>query len=154
MKIREFKQQDLDTIKKIVKKLHPAWFDKKALINIPIDIKLQKCLVAEKKGEVVGFISFYSKDGEASVGWIGVGVGLRRRGIGRQLIKKVELVLKNIGVKTLRAETVGETTPKYKPYEETVAFYKKCGFEIEKKSRFQKEAGYKFKMYSFKKTLS
>ena len=72
MKIRKLKVEDLKSIKKIIKELHPRWFDKKALRNIPIDVQLQKCFVAEEKNKAIGFITIYSKDGEAELGWMGV----------------------------------------------------------------------------------
>lgn len=151
MKIRDFRQNELKEIKDIVNRLHPKWFDKKALRNIPIDMRLQKCFVAEKNGKVVGFISVYSKDGEAEIGWIGVDPDWRKKGIGKKLFKKVEKELKKLRVKILRVKTVGRTSPRYEPYYETVAFYKACGFSIEKRSKTKKEKGYKYKMYTFKK---
>lgn len=154
MKIREFKQSDLDGIKKIIKALHPKWFDKKALKNIPIDVQLQKCFVAEDENGVVGFITIYSEEGEGELGWIGVKPDLHRKGIGKKLLKRAETELKKVGAKVLRVKTIGETRPRYKPYEETVKFYEIFGFKVEKKSKAKEEKGYKYRMYTFKKILN
>lgn len=154
MEIREFKQSDLGRVKKIIKKLHPRWFDKRALVNIPIDVRLQKCFVAEDKDKIVGFITIYSEDGEAELGWIGVEPKLRHRGIGKSLVERAEMELKKIGVKSFRVKTVGETKPQYKPYTETVKFYKACGLKVEKKAKEKEEKGYKYRMFTFKKLLN
>jgi len=153
MKIRKFKAEDLKSIKRIIKELHPKWFDKKALRNIPIDVQLQKCFIAEEKNKVIGFITIYSKDGEAELGWMGVGTEWRNQGIGKKLVKRIETEAKRLGIKVLRVKTVGETKPKYKPYIQTVAFYKSCGFEVEKKEKEKEEKGCKYRMYTFKKRL-
>jgi ribosomal protein S18 acetylase RimI-like enzyme len=154
MRVRVFRQDDLARITKIIREFHPRWFDKKALKNIPIDVQLQKCFVAEEKDRIVGFITIYSKDGEAELGWIGVKPERQRKGIGRKLLERAQKELKKIGVEILRAKTVGETRPRYKPYEETVEFYKACGFSLEKKSKFKEEKGYKYRMWTFKKILN
>jgi ribosomal protein S18 acetylase RimI-like enzyme len=153
MRIRGFRHNDLNGVKKITKELHPKWFDKKALKNIPIDVRLHKCIVVEDKGIIIGFISFYSQKDEARIGWIGVKPDLRRKGIGTKLLAKVEKELKIIGAKAMRVETVGETNPQYKPYKETVKFYQTCGFEVEKKLKPGEEKGYKYRMYVLKKVL-
>jgi N-acetylglutamate synthase-like GNAT family acetyltransferase len=154
MKIREFKAQDLESIKEIIKELHPKWFDKKALRNIPIDVQLQKCFVVEEKDKVIGFVTMYSKDGEAELGWIGVSPKWRNKGVGKNLVGKVEKEARRLGIKVLRVKTVGETKPKYKPYVQTVAFYKSSGFGVEEKEEEKEEKGYKYRMYTFRKTLS
>ena len=154
MKIRKLKVEDLKSIKKIIKELHPRWFDKKALRNIPIDVQLQKCFVAEEKNKAIGFITIYSKDGEAELGWMGVSPEWRNKGVGKKLVRKIEIKAQKLGIKVLRVRTVGEAKPKYKPYIQTVAFYKSCGFGVEKKEKEKKEKGCKYKMYIFKKRLN
>ena len=64
MIIRWFKPNDLIGIKKIIKELHPQWFYKKALKNIPRDVKQHQCIVAENRGKIIGFITFYSQKSE------------------------------------------------------------------------------------------
>jgi len=154
MQIREFERTDLKAIKDIVQSLHPDWFDKNALRNIPVDVQFQKTLIAEDKGNVIGFVSYFTKDGEATIGWIGLNKEKRGKKYGTQLIERMEMDLTDKGVSIVRVETVGETTPLYKPYEETVKFYKKLGFEVDKKSEEKEEQGFKFRMYTFKKALS
>ena len=45
-----FRISDLGGIRKIVLDLHPKWFDKEAIINIPIDIMFQKTFVVNNEG--------------------------------------------------------------------------------------------------------
>jgi ribosomal protein S18 acetylase RimI-like enzyme len=151
--VRKFKGSDLDSIKRIIIKLHPEWFTEEALANIPRDIQFARCFVAELAGEIAGFISVHSHDGKPMIGWLGVDLGLRGKRIGKQMLEKVEEELKEHGYRDLRVETVGECTPIYKPYEETLKFYKAAGFEIEKKGRLRDDMGYKWRYSTLKKAL-
>ena len=157
IKIRKFQASDLGSIERIVKSLHPDWFTEEALKNIPRDIQFAKCFVAEKGGKLVGFVSVYSDLGKPMIGWIGVDRKLRRKGTGRQLIERVEEELKKFDYKDLRVETVGECDPVYKPYSQTVKFYKSAGFEVEKRGRLRtnRERGtvWKWRLSTFRKTL-
>lgn len=151
--VRKFRKSDLESIKQITKSLHPDWFTKKALENIPRDIQLETCFVAEKNGKVVGFISVHSYEGKPMLGWMGIDKKLRRAGTGKLLLGRVETELKNLGYKGLRVETVGECSPAYKPYAETVKFYKSVGFKIKKRGRLRFAKGYKHRLSTFRKEL-
>ena len=151
---RKFKVSDLDSIKQISKELHPEWFTEEALVNIPRDIQFARCFVVERNRKIVGFISVHSYDGKPMIGWLGVDYKLRGEGIGKLLLEKVESELIKFGYKDLRIETVGECSPVYKPYEETLKFYKSKGFEVEKRGRLRDNLGFKWRLSTLRKTLS
>jgi len=153
-KVRIFKISDLNSIKKIAHSLHPEWFTEEALENIPRDIQFSRCFVAERDGKISGFISVHSHDGKPMISWLGVKPELRGEGIGKLLLEKVEKELKKVGYKELRVETVGECTPVYTPYAETLRFYTSAGFEIEKQGRLRSDMGYKWRYSTLRKKLS
>jgi ribosomal protein S18 acetylase RimI-like enzyme len=152
--VREFRYSDLDSIKEIIQDLHPEWFTEEALENIPRDIQLAKCYVAERDETVIGFVSVYSHDGNPMISWLGVDKKLQGAGIGRVLLTKVENELKNLNYKDLRVQTVGECTPRYEPYAETLKFYISMGFEVVKKGRLRNNMGYKWRYSTLRKRLT
>lgn len=152
--VRRFKVSDLNSIKRIIKNLHPEWFTEEALENIPRDIQFARCFVVEKNGKIVGFISVHSHDGKPMIGWLGVDLKMRGKGIGKLMLVKVESELIKFGYKNLRVETVGECTPVYKPYAATLKFYKSAGFEIEKRGRLRNDMGYKWRHSTLRKKLA
>lgn len=151
--VRRFKVSDIKSIKRIIKDLHPEWFTEEALENIPRDIQFARCFVIEKNRIIVGFISVHSHDGNPMIGWLGVDPKLKREGIGKLLLEKVESELIKFGYKDLRVETVGECTPVYKPYAATLEFYKSMGFKIEKRGRLRNNMGYKWRYSTLRKML-
>jgi GNAT superfamily N-acetyltransferase len=152
--VRKFKASDLDSIKRIVKDLHPEWFTEEALENIPRDIQFARCFVIERSRRIVGFVSVHSHDGRPMIGWLGVDQKMRGAGIGKLLIKKVESELIKFGYRDLRVETVGECSPVYKPYAETLKFYMSMGFEVEKRGRLRNNMGYKWRYSTLRKKLA
>ena len=84
--VRRFKVSDLNSIKRIIENLHPGWFTEEALMNIPRDIQFSRCFVAEENGRIAGFISVCSHDGKPMIGWLGVDLKFRGKGIGRALV--------------------------------------------------------------------
>jgi len=154
MTIRDFKISDLDSIKRIIRGLHPEWFTEEALKNIPRDIRFSRCFVAEKSEQVIGFVSVHSYDGKPMIGWLGIEKKMRGKNIGKLLLEKLERELRNLGYKDLRVETVGECQPVYKPYAETLKFYKSMGFEVEKRGRLRKDLGYQWRLSTLKKKIS
>ncbi|MGD9347135.1 MAG: hypothetical protein PVH84_14800, partial [Candidatus Aminicenantes bacterium] len=65
----------------------------------------------------------------------------------------VEDTLIKFGYKDLRVETVGECSPVYEPYAETLRFYESLGFEVEKRGRLRTDLGYKWRHSILRKRL-
>lgn len=152
--VRKFRSTDLGSIKHLIQDLHPEWFTEEALGNIPRDIQFARCYVAERAEKIVGFISVHSHDGHPMISWLGISKKLRGEGIGRLLLVKVENELKKLGYKDLSVQTVGECTPLYKPYAETLKFYVSMGFEVVKKGRLRNDMGYKWRYSTLEKKLT
>lgn len=152
--VREFRPSDLDSIKDIIQELFPEWFTEQALENIPRDIQLAKCYVAERDERVIGFVSVHSHDGNPMISWLGVDKTLRGAGIGKLLLEKVEKELKKLCYKDLRVQTVCECTPRYEPYAETLRFYVSRGFDVIKKGRLRNDMGYKWRYSTLRKKLT
>ena len=151
--VRQFRRADLPSIKKLIQDLHPEWFTEEALENIPRDILLARCLVADADGSVVGFVSFHSDDGKPSLGWLATDRGRRGTGVGRLLVETVVGELQGLGYKDVRVRTVGECEPIYTPYAETLAFYKSMGFVIEKRGRLRHDLGFRWRYSTLRKRL-
>ncbi len=152
--VRDFKVSDLDSIKRISRELHPEWFTEEALANIPRDIQFSRCFVIEVNKRIVGFVSVHSYAGKPMIGWLGVDTKWRGEGLGKRLLEKVERELTKFGYQDLRVETVGECSPDYEPYAETLRFYISMGFEVIKRGRLRENQGYKWRHSTLRKKLT
>lgn len=154
MKIRKSSEKDFKGMIVVAKNLHPKWFDRFAINkSMPLDLRIHKGFVAEENGEILGFITYTSNDGETKISWIGVNPKFQRKGIGTKLLKRLEKELNKLGAKELRVETVAETE-NYKPYEITRTFYKKMGFEFGKVKKVKsKDTGQEFNLATYVKKL-
>ncbi|MDI6806761.1 MAG: GNAT family N-acetyltransferase [Candidatus Aenigmarchaeota archaeon] len=154
MKIRKSTEKDFAGMMEVAKRLYPTWFDKTAINeSMPVDLKIHKGYIAEEDGKIVGFITYTSDKGKIEISWIGIDPNYQRRGIGSKLLKRLESGLRQIGVKELRVKTVAESTI-YKPYDQTRAFYRKMGFEVEKVEKvWSKDTGKEFDLATFVKKL-
>jgi len=153
MKVRGFRQKDLDGVNKIIENLHPKWFDDGALNNIPIDINFQKTFVATDNNNIIGFICLRSQDGKPYIGWMGVSPTFHNKGIGKLLIKRVQETVLQAGTNTLRVITVIEQKPTDESYDNTVKFYAACGFIIETKSEPKQSGEFIYRMGTMLKSL-
>ena len=161
MQIRQATSQDVQQVSYMYEKLQESlqYLRKIKLTKSQMKKRFNKSdmkniFVAEEKNKAIGFITIYSKDGEAELGWMGVSPEWRNKGVGKKLVRKIEIKAQKLGIKVLRVRTVGEAKPKYKPYIQTVAFYKSCGFGVEKKEKEKEEKGCKYRMYTFRKKLN
>ncbi len=103
-------------------------FDDKAMERMPGDMADQHLLVAEKGGEVVGFLTCKQKgDGVAEITWLGVWPERQRQGIGTALVDHLVDDLSLQGIELLEVKTLADTVD-YPPYEVTRAFYRALGF--------------------------
>ena len=106
----------------------PEWFNAEGLEQISVDIHNQMGGVAEVDGDIVGFVTWLSRDGLGEIGWIGIAPDSHRHGIGRRLLAFAEDHLRASGVTEVQVETLGESVD-YEPYERTRAFYRAEGFQ-------------------------
>ncbi len=125
--IRTYNPSDFDQLIKIAKAL-PEWFTENGINHMHIDLRFQQGFVALYDSEIVGFLSFFTVEGEGQIGWMGIFPKFHRQGIGRMLVNHLISELKNVGVKTLRVYTLGDSV-EYEPYERTRAFYRGIGFK-------------------------
>ena len=113
---------------KILRSL-PNWFGiEKAIIQYIKDADKLPTIIVKNENEGIGFLTIKKHFKEsADIHCMGILPQYHRKGIGRKLIKKVELHLKNEGVKMLQVKTISEkSTCKF--YAKTREFYKSVGF--------------------------
>jgi len=119
---------DLDASLAVARSL-PEWFNTPGLEQMSVDLRNQIGAVAERQGEVVGFVTWLSRAGVGEIGWIGVAPNQHRNGIGRRLLDFAEDWLRESGAIEIQVETLGESVD-YAPYERTRAFYRAAGFRF------------------------
>lgn len=151
--VRRFKEIDLVQIKAISLELHPKWFDRNALVNIPIDLQLNNCLVAETDHKIVGFITFSSQNGEININWLGISPSEHRKGIGSKLLEEAEAHGKRFGASKIIVETVVEQNPPDGSYDETIKFYYSQDFKIRNKQPQEKASGFTYSKGILDKTI-
>jgi len=139
MKIRKFRDSDVLSIYLInmeswIKEVS-RYYNKKLVYSLLKNISPKKfmakkeekriTLVAEDKKEVIGFISIGLKRKTAKIGGIYLSYNFMGKGIGTELYKKAEILLKEKGVSKIYLYS--SISPR------TVRFYQKNGFRIIKK---------------------
>ena len=154
MKIIEYTDKYISSVKDIASRLHPKWFDVNALHNIPNDIKFNKTFLASKNDEVVGFLVCSSKESNVTITWIGVDPDSHNQGIGKALVEYLIEYAKSCGIKTINAGTVVEQTPADGSYDLTIGFYKHMGFSIISQSELKDQDGFRYRMGVFTKNIS
>ena len=90
--------------------------------------------MAVASGDVLGFVSVYVSEGRLNIGWIGVRKSHHRRGIGLQLLEKVEERARTMHIAEIAVMTLGDSVD-YPPYERTRSFYMKHGFAEHQRSK-------------------
>ena len=111
------------------------WFGKPVIdVFMPVDFVLQRGLIAEDSGPVVGFLTYISDHAQVQIIWFGISHKYHGKGIGSKLLATLEDELRSIGVTELRLNTIAESFvfDGKRPFISTHAFYKKKGFVIEK----------------------
>ena len=130
-----------------------GWFTEEARKKlIPLDLNLQQGYVAEEDKKIIGFITYFSDDGHAQIGWLGVDPELHGRGTGTALMKKLEQTLRKMGFTELLVETAAKEQSIGTSYESTHKFYSDMGF---KRYRIKKkeDTGYRCDMDVLKKAI-
>ncbi|MFI5201684.1 MAG: GNAT family N-acetyltransferase [Candidatus Kapaibacterium sp.] len=124
--IREIETQDFEGVQSLADSLE-GWFSPEGQEMISRDIHFQNGFVAEQDGRIVGFILFYSDQGIAHIGWMGIDRMMHRQGIGTALLERMLEELRAANALEVRVSTLGDSV-EYEPYERTRAFYLKHGF--------------------------
>ncbi len=107
----------------------PAWFGiEEAIIQYVADIDSLPTFLAYREGEVIGFLSVkqhYPTSAEVLV--MGIRSDAHRQGIGRSLLHKAQVWLKDQGVEYLQVKTLGPSCFDDN-YAKTRTFYMSMGF--------------------------
>ncbi|WNQ09622.1 GNAT family N-acetyltransferase [Paenibacillus aurantius] len=107
-----------------------VWFTEEVLEETRRDLLFQDLMCAEIDGQVTSFIVYTSSEGSMIISLMGTQPMHHRKGYGSLLLQSLFQYGKQLGFKKVVAMTV---PPQAKPvYEQTVSFYKKHGFTIEK----------------------
>jgi ribosomal protein S18 acetylase RimI-like enzyme len=125
--IRNYEPEDYEKVITIAKVL-PEWFTENGIDKMKIDLRFQNGLVANLESDIIGFVSFFTLEGEGHVGWMGITPDYHRQGIGSKLIDHLKTRLKDGGVRSLNVLTLGDSVD-YEPYARTRAFYRAVGFK-------------------------
>lgn len=125
--IRNYEEDDYNQLIKIAASL-PEWFTDNGISKMEIDLRSQKGFEAVHRSKAIGFITFFTQEGEGQIGWMGILSDYHRLGIGSMLVEHLKAELREGGVKTLWVYTLGDSV-EYEPYDKTRAFYRALGFK-------------------------
>ncbi len=138
--VLSFRQQVRDADQEAVRALvRESGFFSPAEVDIAVELVSERLLegdrsgyfflFAEQEGRLAGYSCFGPIPGSEhsyDLYWIAVESGLRRRGIGRELLSRSEDMVQRAGGKRLYVDT--SSRPQY---ESTVTFYLNCGYRKE-----------------------
>lgn len=110
-----------------VAKSLPQFFTQKGIEYISADFHAQNGFVYRLNDKVVGFVMYFSNQGVAEIGWMGVLPEFQSKKIGTKLLAYLKSYLIKNRCSSLIVKTLDESVD-YKPYEQTRAFYLKNGF--------------------------
>ena len=127
--VRQFLEDDHESVVEIAKALYPRWFNEVGLQQIARDLQTEQGLVALEEERVVGFLIYRTDKNNkiAELSWIAVRPELHRKGIGRALVNALEEILQREDFQALEVSTVAQTI-EYEPYARTRDFYHAVGF--------------------------
>jgi dTDP-4-amino-4,6-dideoxy-D-galactose acyltransferase len=108
--------------KSIFKNLYRAWIDNSINKKFADDI-----LVYFEENQIKGFVSYKTIDSFTSVGLIAVDANCQGKGIGAKLLKYLENIILETGIKQI-------TIPTQLSNIQACSFYKKQGYSIKKKT--------------------
>ena len=98
---------------------HPTYEEYKAQMEDYLHDSTVKVFVCENRGKRIGMIILKFSDAAAEIIGIAVSVDARRKGIGKQLIRRV---MELDDLECVKAQTD----------DDSIGFYRKCGFSEEK----------------------
>ncbi|NHN31462.1 GNAT family N-acetyltransferase [Paenibacillus agricola] len=117
-------------INQLINSLTGIWFTEDVAAETCKDLMFQDLLCAESDGQVTSFLVFTCSEGSISISLMGTDPRYHRKGIGSKLLLHLFEHVKKMGFNKIVVLTV---PPSSKPlYQQTVQFYEKHGFKIEK----------------------
>jgi len=126
--IRPLAADDADACDAIIGGL-PEWFGMdEGIAECAAAVRIQRGLVAEVDGAVVGFVTHrlhYPQAAELT--WLAVSRGAQRQGHGRELVEALARDLTGAGVRHLTVRTLSDRSDDVY-YARTRAFYRAAGF--------------------------
>ncbi|WP_160679855.1 GNAT family N-acetyltransferase [Clostridium sp. C8-1-8] len=118
-------------IKEITELLTVKWFTNNVPEDTERDLMFQDVVCLSVDGLIVSFIMFTCLDGTINISIMGTDPDYRWKGFGTTIINYFFKYVKSLGFKYIRVFTV---PPEVKiSYKETLSFYEKNGFKIEKR---------------------
>ena len=126
MKVRKGKEKDIVKCVKILYELE-EWFDDYARSYFHLDLLVNRFLVVEDKGKIIGFLNFSAYEGILKILWLGVKKKYFGKGAANMLMQNIESEARRMGFEAIELDTLSAQEV-YEPYERTRAFYEKLGF--------------------------
>jgi GNAT superfamily N-acetyltransferase len=121
----------IQRIKEITELLTERWFTNNVPEDTERDLMFQEAVCLSIDGVIVSFIMFTCLDGTINISIMGTHPNYRGKGLGTIIINYFFTYIKNLGFEYIKVFTV---PPEVKiSYVETVNFYEKNGFKIEKR---------------------
>jgi GNAT superfamily N-acetyltransferase len=135
MKIKFYKRPGnkkklVGKIIEIIKELTGNYFTKEVMENVPFDLFYQDLAVLYIKNKIESFIIFTCIDGYITITLIATRYKNRNKGYGTIIYKYFEKKMVKRGFKHFLLQTVPEESNKN--YHDTIEFYKKQGYKINK----------------------
>ena len=118
---------DVARVIEIVRGL-PEWFTPNAIVEVKEAVGKLPGFVARVGGVVRGFVLLEERECCIEIAWLAVEKGFHGKGIGTQLLEAAEAYACCKGKPLLTVKTYGGMD--YRPYLETLAFYRKRGFRL------------------------
>lgn len=118
-------------IKKITELLTVRWFTDNVPEDTERDLMFQDVVCLSVNGLIVSFIMFTCLDGTINISIMGTDPDYRGKGFGSSIINYFFKYVKSLGFEYIKVLTV---PPEVKTsYKETISFYEKNGFKVEKR---------------------
>lgn len=124
--VRDMTPVDVEAVVRVGRAL-AGWFTSNDMNRIAVDARFENGLVAQREGRIVGFLLYYVFEAKGRIAWMGVLREHHHQGIGRQLVARLEEILRAAGVHEVYVGTLGDSVD-YAPYVATRAFYRALGF--------------------------
>lgn len=114
--IRRMRKEDLSSVKLLMQSIpglwHEAWNDE--MLQQAFSVSADLALVCEMEGQVVALVFCYDLGFRAYLGEFAVSEEMRGRGLGMELLKHIEHVLRKRGCELIISDVWKSTEPFYR----------------------------------------